>query len=151
MPINRKVLAVIPARWASTRFPGKPITEILGKPMVRWVLEQVQKASIVSKVVVATDDRRICDAVHKFGGEAVMTSPNHESGTDRVADVAKNTECDIVVNVQGDEPLIDPQDILTVLDTARKQKGTIINGMCPIEEEKDLGAMIDENKNLITI
>ena len=115
MPINRKVLAVIPARWASTRFPGKPITEILGKPMVRWVLEQVQKASLVSKVVVATDDQRICDAVHKFGGEVVMTSPNHESGTDRVAEVAKNTECDIVVNVQGDEPLIPPDNIDLVI------------------------------------
>ena len=115
MPINTKVLAVIPARWASTRFPGKPITEILGKPMVRWVLEQVQKASLVSKVVVATDDQRICDAVHKFGGEVVMTSPNHESGTDRVAEVAKNTECDIVVNVQGDEPLIPPDNIDLVI------------------------------------
>ena len=79
MPTSRKVLAVIPARWASARFPGKPITEILGKPMVQWVLEQVQKASLVSEIVVATDDQRICDAVHKFGGE-VLPSKIREYG-----------------------------------------------------------------------
>jgi len=111
MPTNEKVLAVIPARWASTRFPGKPITNILGKPMVQWVCEQANKASLVSDVVVATDDQRICDVVRNFGGNAMMTSPDHQSGTDRAAEVAKNYECDIVVNVQGDEPLIPPENI----------------------------------------
>ena len=108
MPTDKKVLAVIPARWASTRFPGKPIADILGKPMIQWVSEQARKASLVSEVVVATDDQRIYDTVQSFGGKAIITSSDHKSGTDRAAEVAKNFECDIVVNVQGDEPLISP-------------------------------------------
>jgi len=115
MPTNEKILAVIPARWASVRFPGKPITDILGKPMVQWVSEQAQKARLVTEVVIATDDKRIYDAVIDFGGKVVMTSPNHQSGTDRVAEVAKNIECDIVVNVQGDEPFIPPENIDLVI------------------------------------
>jgi 3-deoxy-manno-octulosonate cytidylyltransferase (CMP-KDO synthetase) len=116
MPINGKVLAVIPARWSSIRFPGKPIADILGKPMVQWVSEQAQKASLVNEVVIATDDKRIYDAVLGFGGNAVMTSPNHQSGTDRVAEVVSNLECDIVVNIQGDEPLIPPENIDLVIE-----------------------------------
>ena len=115
MPTNEKVLAVIPARWASTRFLGKPIADILGKPMVQWVSEQAHKASLITEVVVATDDKRIYDVVHDFGGKAVMTSLNHQSGTDRAAEVAKNLECDIVVNIQGDEPLISPENIDLVI------------------------------------
>ena len=115
MPTNEKVLAVIPARWASTRFLGKPIADILGKPMVQWVSEQAHKASLITEVVVATDDKRIYDVVHDFGGKAVMTSLNHQSGTDRTAEVAKNLECDIVVNIQGDEPLISPENIDLVI------------------------------------
>lgn len=115
MPTDKKVLAVIPARWASTRFPGKPIADILGKPMIQWVSEQARKASLVSEVVVATDDQRIYDTVQGFGGKAIITSPDHKSGTDRAAEVAKNFECDIVVNVQGDEPLISPTNIDRVI------------------------------------
>ena len=115
MPTNEKILAVIPARWASVRFPGKPIADILGKPMVQWVSEQAQKSSLVNEVVIATDDKRIYDVVIGFGGKVVMTSPNHQSGTDRVAEVAKNIECDIVVNIQGDEPLIPPENIDLVI------------------------------------
>ena len=111
MPTNGKILAVIPARWASTRFPGKPIADILGKPMVQWVSEQAQKASLITEVVIATDDKRIYDVVLDFGGKAVMTSPSHQSGTDRVAEAVRNIECDIVVNVQGDEPLIPSENI----------------------------------------
>ena len=115
MPTNGKILAVIPARWASTRFPGKPIADILGKPMIQWVSEQAQKASLITDVVIATDDKRIYDVVLDFGGKAVMTSPSHQSGTDRVAEVARNVECDIVVNVQGDEPLIPSENIDRVI------------------------------------
>ena len=115
MPTDEKILAVIPARWASTRFPGKPITDILGKPMVQWVSEQAQKATLINEVIIATDDERIYDAVLDFGGQAVMTSPNHQSGTDRVAEVVRNIECDIVVNVQGDEPLIPSENIDLVI------------------------------------
>ena len=115
MPINGKILAVIPARWSSARFPGKPIADILGKPMVQWVSEQAQKARLINEVVIATDDKRIYDVVFGFGGKAIMTSSSHQSGTDRVAEIAKNVECDIVVNVQGDEPLIPSENIDLVI------------------------------------
>jgi 3-deoxy-manno-octulosonate cytidylyltransferase (CMP-KDO synthetase) len=100
------VTAVIPARYASTRLPGKPLAEIGGRPMIQWVYERVDQASLVQNVVVATDDQRIVDAVEAFGGRAVMTSAEHQSGTDRLAEVARNLDADVVVNVQGDEPLI---------------------------------------------
>jgi 3-deoxy-manno-octulosonate cytidylyltransferase (CMP-KDO synthetase) len=115
MPTKQKILAVIPARWASARFPGKPIADIHGKPMVQWVSEQAQKAYLITDVIIATDDKRIYDVVVEFGGKAVMTSPNHQSGTDRVAEVVENIECDIVVNVQGDEPLIPSENIDLVI------------------------------------
>ena len=111
MSTDPKVVAVIPARWASSRFPGKPLALIKGKPMVQWVFEQACKAKSVSEVIVATDDDRILEAVNKFGGVAVMTSPDHESGTDRIAEVVRDKNCEIVVNVQGDEPLIPPENI----------------------------------------
>lgn len=102
------VIAVIPARYGSTRFPGKALVSIKGKPMIQWVYERTKQASLVNKVIVATDDERIRQAVSSFGGEAVMTSPAHSTGTDRIAEVAETLECDLVVNVQGDEPLIQP-------------------------------------------
>ena len=111
MAIESKVIAVIPARWGSSRFPGKPLALIKGKPMIQWVFEQTSKAKSVSEVIVATDDSRILDTVNNFGGNAIMTSANHESGTDRVAEVIRNKKCEIVVNVQGDEPLIPPVNI----------------------------------------
>jgi 3-deoxy-manno-octulosonate cytidylyltransferase (CMP-KDO synthetase) len=111
MSIESKVIAVIPARWASSRFPGKPLALIKGKPMIQWVFEQTCKAECVSEVIVATDDTRILDVVKGFGGTAVMTSPDHESGTDRIAEVVRDRECEVVVNVQGDEPLIHPENI----------------------------------------
>jgi 3-deoxy-manno-octulosonate cytidylyltransferase (CMP-KDO synthetase) len=106
--MSAKIVAVIPARYASTRFPGKALAPILGKPMIRHVYERTACASLVSSVVVATDDERIADAVREFGGNVAMTSPDHETGTDRLAEVAAGLDCDIVVNVQGDEPLIEP-------------------------------------------
>jgi len=105
---NVRVLAVIPARHASSRFPGKPLAPIAGKPMIQHVYERVRKAGLVSRVVVATEDARIKSAVEGFGGEAVMTRSDHRSGTDRVAEVATHIAAEIYVNVQGDEPLIDP-------------------------------------------
>ena len=106
-----KAVVIIPARWASSRFPGKPLAPICGKPMIQWVVEKARKASLVSEVIVATDDKRIADVVAAFGGRAVMTSAGHPSGTDRIAEVAEGLEYDIVVNVQGDEPLIPPENI----------------------------------------
>lgn len=105
-----KTSAIIPARYHSTRLPGKPLIEIKGKPLIQYVYERV-KASSAQQIIVATDDERIVASVKGFGGEAVLTSPHHCSGTERVAEVAKHIESDIVVNVQGDEPLIQPEDI----------------------------------------
>jgi 3-deoxy-manno-octulosonate cytidylyltransferase (CMP-KDO synthetase) len=106
-----KVLAVVPARYASSRFPGKPLAPIAGKPMIQHVVERVRRASLVSRVIVATEDARIKGAVEAFGGEAVMTRSDHRTGTDRVAELATHVTAEIYVNVQGDEPLIDPATV----------------------------------------
>ncbi len=112
------VLAVIPARWASTRFPGKPLANIAGKSMIQRVLEQVNLSKKIDRVVVATDDVRILQHVHDLGGEAVMTNPAHPSGTDRCAEVAlRFPEAQIILNIQGDEPFILPQQIDLLVDT----------------------------------
>ena len=105
------IIAVIPARYGSTRFPGKSLALIRDKPMVQWVYERTKRSTLLDRVIVATDDRRIIDAVTAFGGEVVMTSPEHATGTDRIAEVVRSLDCDIIVNVQGDEPLIDPRMI----------------------------------------
>ncbi len=103
-----KVVAFIPARHGSTRLDAKPLADICGKPMVQWVYECAKKARLVTDVAVATDDERIAKAVRDFGGKAVMTSADCRSGTDRVAEAAAGTDADIVVNLQGDEPLMEP-------------------------------------------
>ena len=105
------VVAIIPARYTSTRLPGKPLVEIARRPMVIHVYERAQAAQSVSRVIVATDDTRVLEAVQSYGGEAVMTSPEHRSGTDRLAEVAASLSAEIIVNVQGDEPLIEPSTI----------------------------------------
>ena len=103
-----KVLCIIPARYASTRLPGKPLREIAGKPMIVRVYERAVRAKLVQDVVVATDDERIRAAVEEHGGRAVMTRTDHATGTDRLAEVAeKMQDYDLIINVQGDEPLID--------------------------------------------
>jgi 3-deoxy-manno-octulosonate cytidylyltransferase (CMP-KDO synthetase) len=104
-----RVAAIIPARYASTRLPGKPLADIAGKPMVRRVYERAKMARLVDEVWVATDDQRVYDAVKEFGGSVIMTSPDHPSGTDRLAEAAGKIQADIYVNVQGDEPLIPPE------------------------------------------
>jgi 3-deoxy-manno-octulosonate cytidylyltransferase (CMP-KDO synthetase) len=106
MKKNVKISAVIPARYGSTRFEGKPLADILGKPMIQYVYEGVRQSKFIDEVIVATDDQRILEAVKSFGGKAVMTSPTHSTGTDRVAEVARKLKSEIIVNVQGDEPLI---------------------------------------------
>lgn len=106
-----KAVAIIPARFDATRFPGKPLALLRGKPIIQHVYEHATNASLIDFVVIATDDSRIFDAVNAFGGSAVMTSADHESGTDRIAEAAEAIECEYVVNVQGDEPFIRPQMI----------------------------------------
>jgi 3-deoxy-manno-octulosonate cytidylyltransferase (CMP-KDO synthetase) len=101
-------VGVIPARWGSTRFPGKILAPLCGKPLVQWVYERACQARRLPLVLVATDDERIRDAVEGFGGRAVMTRTDHPSGTDRAAEAVEGTAADVVVNIQGDEPLVDP-------------------------------------------
>ncbi len=103
-----RTVVVIPARYQSSRFPGKPLADLHGRPMVVHVLARARQVPGIERVIVATDDARIADAVRAHGGEAVMTRPDHPSGTDRLAEVAASLTCDLVVNVQGDEPLIAP-------------------------------------------
>ncbi|HWW92027.1 MAG TPA: 3-deoxy-manno-octulosonate cytidylyltransferase [Vicinamibacteria bacterium] len=105
------IVAIIPARFGSTRLPGKPLSEIHGRTMIEHVHERVRRARCLDRILVATDDERIAAAVRGFGGEAVMTSPRHPTGTDRLAEAVKGTDAAIVVNVQGDEPLLDPAGI----------------------------------------
>ena len=103
-----QITAIIPARYESSRFPGKPLVEINNQPMIEHVYKRVKKAEVIDQVIVATDDRRIVEAVKNFGGKVEMTAKDHKSGTDRIAEVAKDLTTDIIVNVQGDEPLIKP-------------------------------------------
>lgn len=111
-----KIIAVIPARYQSSRFPGKPLAVIAGKPMIQHVYERVKRVERIEKVVVATDDERIYDVVQGFAGEAVLTGECN-CGTERVYETVKEERCDIIINVQGDEPLIHPQMINELIDT----------------------------------
>ena len=120
------VVAIIPARWASSRFPGKPLALIAGKPMIQWVCQRTQSAQTLDLVVVATDDGRIYDCVKSFGGNVVMTPSNLASGTDRVAMVARDLDAQIIVNVQGDEPLIEPEAINLLVKTLQGDKEAVM-------------------------
>jgi len=116
-----KIVGIIPARYASTRFPGKPLALIAGKPLVQHVVERCQQANALSEVVVATDDTRIWEVAQNFC-RAEMTAPNHPTGSDRIAEVATRCECDAIVNIQGDEPLIDPAVIDEVAGALEKSE-----------------------------
>ncbi len=107
-PAAPRTVAVIPARMASTRFPGKPLANTTGRPMIQHVVERARQCCSIGRVIVATDDRRIADAVTSFGGEVAMTSADHPNGTSRIAEAVQAIECDIVVNIQGDEPEVEP-------------------------------------------
>lgn len=131
-----KATVIIPARMSATRFPGKPLTDICGKPMIQWVYERASQAKSVTRVLVATCDQEIMDAVSAFGGEAVMTSDTHRSGTDRLAEAAANLDADIIVNVQGDEPLIDPGAIDAAIEPfVGDSQLKMVSLMVPIDSE----------------
>lgn len=117
------VLGVIPARFASSRFPGKPLVSIDGKPMIRHVWERARQARTLGRLLVATDDERIAAAARAFGAETVMTRADHPSGTDRVAEAAAATDAEIIVNIQGDEPLIEPAAIDLAVSTLLDDPG----------------------------
>jgi len=123
-----KSVAIIPSRYGSTRFQGKPIAILNGKPMIQYVYEGASKAKLIEYVLVATDDKRIFDVVKGFGGKAVMTRNDHSSGSDRIAEVARNLVFDIIVNIQGDEPMIHGEmvdDVIMLLDDSRSSIGTL--------------------------
>jgi len=132
-----KAVVIIPARMAATRFPNKPLVDLCGKPMIQWVYERAFSAKRASRVIVATCDEVIIDAVKAFGGEAVMTSDKHRSGTDRIAEVASNVEADVIVNVQGDEPLVDPAVIDLAIEPFENDPAIIMTSlMSPITREQ---------------
>lgn len=128
---------MIPARFGSSRYPGKPLVPLLGKPMVIWVAELSAEAVGSDNVYVATEDQRIADAVEEAGFNAVLTGDDHLTGTDRLAEAAQQVEADIYINVQGDEPLVFPADIRKVLDKKLAHMDDIINGFSWISESED--------------
>ena len=140
------IVAVIPARYGSTRLPAKPLADICGKPMIQWVYEKTKQSKLCSRVVVATDDERVASAVRAFGGEVVMTSPEIQSGTDRMAAVARIIEGDIFVNVQGDEPLIDGASIDFAIQPVLHKSFDLTTLRVPVKSVEDL-----ENKNLMKV
>ena len=146
-----RVLAIIPARYASTRFPAKPLALLGGKPIVQRVYEQVAK--IVERVVVATDDERIYDTVVSFGGEVVMTSPNHKSGTDRCAEAyAKlDYDADIIINVQGDEPFVAPEQIEALVNCFNSEEVDIATLVKPFSAESGIEALENPNSPKVVI
>jgi 3-deoxy-manno-octulosonate cytidylyltransferase (CMP-KDO synthetase) len=133
----REYLGIIPARYASSRFPGKPLVDILGKPLVIWVCELTVKALGVENTYVATDDDRIFNCVKEHGYNAIMTSSKHLTGTDRLVEVAEKLEAKVYINIQGDEPMVDPDDILRVLEVKKNDPSYIVNAMTNISSVED--------------
>ena len=136
MTYDKSFAVVILARYESSRFPGKPLVNICGKPMIQHVWERCCQAVEQEKVYVATDDNRIKIAVEDFGGQVIMTSSECLTGTDRLAEANLKLNCDFIVNVQGDEPLINPDDINTVINSFLKT-GNVTNAMCPISSKSE--------------
>ena len=142
-----KAIGVIPARWGSTRFEGKVLTDIAGKPMIRHVWERAKQSRKLDDVIVATDHLKIKAAVESFGGKAVMTSPDHVSGSDRIAEAVEHIVCDCVVNIQGDEPLIHPEVIDDLVDALIKSKDApMATVICKITSPEEL-----DNPNVVKV
>ena len=144
---EKRFLAVLPARYASSRLPGKPLADIGGKPMIQHVYEKVVASGVFFKVVVATDDQRIFDACKNFGAEVMMTRADHKDGTSRVAEVAEKFDTDYVVNIQGDEPMIDPRMLVELVEGLKKDMTADSATMCkPITAREDI-----ENPNIVKV
>lgn len=151
-----KVTAIIPARMASTRFPGKPLKKILGLSMVEHVRRRTELSSVIDDVIVATCDQIIMEEVERFGGNAVKTSEAHQRCTDRIAEAAANIDADIIVNVQGDEPLLQPEMFETIIAPLLNEKNLVCSNMVSvISNEKDyiskdvVKVVCDLKKNII--
>lgn len=130
-------VAVIPARYASTRFPGKPLVPLLGRPMLLWVADLCAEAVGGANVVVATDDDRIRSVAVDAGLRVEMTSPDALTGTDRIAEIADRLGSDVILNVQGDEPLLDPADLLRIAEVKAADPGAVVNGYHPLADDED--------------
>ena len=136
-----KICGVIPARYASTRLPAKPLVMLAGKPLIQWVWEAARHCGKIHEVLVATDDERIRAVVRQFGGEAVMTPPECPSGTDRIAAALAGRNADIVVNIQGDEPLMNPTVVDAAVDAlVRDPEASVASAMTPIKSLEDYRA-----------
>ena len=134
-----KIIGVIPARYKSSRFPGKPLADICGKPMIWWVYQQCKKVEDFDEVYVATDDQRIFDKCSELGLKAVMTADTHKTGTDRIGEVAKKIKADLIVNIQGDEPLLEPSTIKAAINPFYKDKNLqVSNLMTRIKDPVDV-------------
>lgn len=145
MPDNRPIIGLIPARYRATRLPGKVLLNIAGKPMIQHVYERACQAAVLDEVIIATDDERILRVVQRFGGRAVMTRPDHASGTDRIAEVVRSLPCALVVNIQGDEPMIPPTAIdaavQPLLDDPDVAMATLATDITTREEHHDPAAV----------
>lgn len=133
-----RTVVVIPARFASSRYPGKPLVNLLGKPMILWVAELSSKAVGVANTYVATDDKAIADVVTHAGFQAILTKTDALTGTDRLAEAAAGIEADIIINVQGDEPLVNPLDIIKIRDAKLKHSNMVINGFTWVSPAEDI-------------
>jgi len=141
-----KFIAVIPARFASVRFPGKPLATLKGKPIIQHVYEQVTGSELFDYVIIATDDERIEEVVRNFGGSYQMTSPHHPSGSDRIAEVVRDFDCDVVFNVQGDEPLIQKEPLALLKDAFKDKEVQVASLMTTITDEAELN-----NPNIVKV
>ncbi|HRZ42509.1 MAG TPA: 3-deoxy-manno-octulosonate cytidylyltransferase [Bacteroidales bacterium] len=134
---TKKVVGIIPARYKSSRLPGKPLVPLLGKPMIIWVAEICAKALGADNTYIATDDYRIEDVVQKYGFLSIMTSPDHFTGTDRLVEVAEKIDADIYINIQGDEPTLDIASIYKIRDAKLNNDEAVINGMAEMLDTED--------------
>ncbi len=142
---DRSIVGMIPARYESTRLPGKVLLDLAGKPMIQRVYERCREAKLLDDVVVATDDERVLEAVRAFGGNVEMTRREHSSGTDRLAELAGRRDCDVIVNIQGDEPMIEPEAIDAAVEPFLEdddlQMATIATPIRDLEEHLDPAAV----------
>lgn len=150
-----KIIGIIPARYESSRFPGKPLIDLKGKTMIKRVYEGAKKSIKLSQVIVATDDQRIYDHVKSFGGEVIMTLESHTNGTDRCAEVASQIDCDVVINIQGDEPLVDYRQLDQLCNAFKDSDVSIATlGIKGVTEEERhnsnrIKIVLDENSNAL--
>lgn len=157
MPDYSDVTCIIPARYHSTRFPGKPLIPLLGQPMVIWVAKACENAVGKENVVIATDDDRIHHVAREFGFRSEQTSSSALTGTDRVAEVARRLQTTTIVNVQGDEPMVSPEDIQTIIEVHRSNPSLVVNGYVPLSPHENPArttipkVVLDEQENLLYI